>query len=61
MGAWIEMPVTIGVIILPPVAPHVGAWIEIKAATPVVPEPINVAPHVGAWIEIVRGGKEEVA
>ena len=30
MGAWIEMPVTIGVIILPPVAPHVGAWIEIK-------------------------------
>ncbi len=35
------------------VAPHVGAWIEIKEQ-----EDTHlygcVAPHVGAWIEIIR-------
>ncbi len=33
------------------VAPHVGAWIEIKVDVSNQQEPW-VAPHVGAWIEI---------
>ena len=34
-----------------PVAPHVGAWIEITSSnTDAIPD--SVAPHVGAWIEI---------
>ena len=33
------------------VAPHVGAWIEIRVLICVV-RCANVAPHVGAWIEI---------
>ena len=33
------------------VAPHVGAWIEIRRSAPSI-SLANVAPHVGAWIEI---------
>ena len=33
------------------VAPHAGAWIEIRALR-VSPVPARVAPHAGAWIEI---------
>ncbi len=33
------------------VAPHMGAWIEIKLITKVWLKPV-VAPHMGAWIEI---------
>ncbi len=33
------------------VAPHVGAWIEIKMEN-TTRRKANVAPHVGAWIEI---------
>ena len=40
-------------IMLPSVAPHVGAWIE---TTPNMGQFIisDVAPHVGAWIETCR-------
>ena len=34
-----------------PVAPHVGAWIEISGFIPEARYTF-VAPHVGAWIEI---------
>ena len=34
------------------VAPHAGAWIEIRMRT-VQPSPPTVAPHAGAWIEIL--------
>ena len=33
------------------VAPHAGAWIEIKLSI-VSSNPCSVAPHAGAWIEI---------
>ena len=33
------------------VAPHMGAWIEIRPARPMVMALI-VAPRMGAWIEI---------
>ena len=33
------------------VAPHVGAWIEMKIWDKMKKER-TVAPHVGAWIEI---------
>ncbi len=35
-----------------PVAPHVGAWIEISSIER-LPCFLRVAPHVGAWIEII--------
>ena len=35
------------------VAPHVGAWIEIRTHK-TESEGTNVAPHVGAWIEILE-------
>ena len=35
------------------VAPHVGAWIEIRQSQRSGTQHI-VAPHVGAWIEICR-------
>ena len=35
------------------VAPHVGAWIEIREECIARLEK-NVAPHVGAWIEISK-------
>ena len=38
--------------VIEPVAPHVGAWIEIVVRTYLVEERLRVAPHVGAWIEI---------
>ena len=34
------------------VAPHVGAWIEIRSLYQ-CESPVLVAPHVGAWIEII--------
>ncbi len=34
------------------VAPHVGAWIEIRLGDYIIIA-LVVAPHVGAWIEIV--------
>jgi len=37
---------------LTPVAPHVGAWIEIEIGFCEVKYE-KVAPHVGAWIEII--------
>ena len=33
------------------VAPHVGAWIEIRKSSQILASRL-VAPHVGAWIEI---------
>ena len=33
------------------VAPHAGAWIEIKKHCRIL-SPAAVAPHAGAWIEI---------
>ena len=35
------------------VAPHTGAWIEMKLDTS-VSRPAEVAPHTGAWIEILK-------
>src|SRR5690625_1857515 len=35
------------------VAPHVGAWIEIRRKF-LICLSLQVAPHVGAWIEIFR-------
>ena len=40
-----------------PVAPHVGAWIEIWEWQLLIQIP-EVAPHVGAWIEMVWLHKE---
>ena len=37
-----------------PVAPHWGAWIEMRLRTAGAP-PVTVAPHWGAWIEIITG------
>ena len=37
-------------ILLNPVAPHVGAWIETFCIMP-NKTIVKVAPHVGAWIE----------
>ena len=37
-----------------PVAPHVGAWIEIASRKESI-YCLEVAPHVGAWIEIYKG------
>ena len=34
-----------------PVAPHMGAWIEIIRGL-LEPDTFTVAPHMGAWIEI---------
>ena len=34
------------------VAPHVGAWIEMKLSDCLKNELGGVAPHVGAWIEM---------
>ena len=34
------------------VAPHAGAWIEIKDLIN-VGQIVQVAPHAGAWIEIL--------
>ena len=53
MGAWIE--ITRQPVQQPlrhPVAPHVGAWIEMTGAGIGVGG-MYVAPHVGAWIEII--------
>ncbi len=36
------------------VAPHVGAWIEIRLDNRLARRIENVAPHVGAWIEILN-------
>ena len=39
-------------VLLPPVAPHMGAWIEILLLN----NPCDlriVAPHMGAWIEMI--------
>ena len=38
-----------------PVAPLVGAWIEIIISKAMKKADEEVAPLVGAWIEIVRG------
>ena len=35
-----------------PVAPHVGAWIEMGIIDTAFSTVVDVAPHVGAWIEI---------
>ena len=35
-----------------PVAPHVGAWIEIDSCGREMEAAHRVAPHVGAWIEM---------
>ena len=40
-----------------PVAPHVGAWIEINPNTFSESEK-KVAPHVGAWIEMSKSGRD---
>ena len=37
------------------VAPHAGAWIEIRYVVNTLTETGDVAPHAGAWIEIVSG------
>jgi len=37
------------------VAPHAGAWIEIKSSV-AIRAAIRVAPHAGAWIEIYFPG-----
>lgn len=50
---WIEMDHKWMVLMLVPVAPHVGAWIEINQYSCCVWS-ADVAPHVGAWIEIQR-------
>ena len=36
------------------VAPHVGAWIEIRSMLKWCCMVALVAPHVGAWIEIIK-------
>ena len=52
MGAWIEIFITIALCNGEQVAPHAGAWIEIKEF-PDCDISITVAPHAGAWIEMV--------
>ena len=36
------------------VAPHAGAWIEIKGIACYYNDDEVVAPHAGAWIEITQ-------
>ena len=36
------------------VAPHAGAWIEIRIVAESLRNVAKVAPHAGAWIEIVH-------
>ncbi len=57
MGAWIEInPASIPQPALIPVAPFMGAWIEITYLMQIFC--LNkVAPFMGAWIEIVSTGK----
>ncbi len=40
--------------VLKNVAPHVGAWIEIKLKKIRIEMLLFVAPHVGAWIEMEK-------
>ena len=47
------MPLTCGRVAVQLVAPHAGAWIEIRIRVEIDAGEL-VAPHAGAWIEIGR-------
>ena len=60
MGAWIEICHKVFIVhIAPPVAPLVGAWIEIVTVD-YKNGVLFVAPLVGAWIEIFNSGYDIV-